>query len=159
MNHSLRLYARLVLPMAFLVMVSVRAEASELWEFVQVAKGNQATPTWAVHTGKAQIDDDGQHLEIFAYYDGDAVNGRDNPRDIARIVIRGMIGPDRKIQATGTLLNTDATPWKLSGHYTARTEHETWGTVRKTVTYKEIVFSRLPNAEFLGFLAREARDE
>jgi hypothetical protein len=139
-----------------LLAVSGPAAAAELWEFVRVGKGNQPKPAWVVHAGKAQVEDDGRRIEIFAYYDGDDASGS---RDSARIVIRGSINPDHTIQATGTLLNTDATPWKLSGHYTARTEHETWGTVRKTVTYKEIVFSRLPNAEFLGFLGREARDE
>jgi hypothetical protein len=155
MNRS----SYLALPVALLAVASSRAEASELWEFVQVGKGNQAKPTWAVHAGKAQIEDDGRHLEIVAYYDGDAANGQSNPHDIARIVIRGMVNPDRTIQATGTLLNTDASPWKLSGRYIVRTEHETWGTVRKIVTYKEIVFGHPPNDEFLGFLGREVRDE
>jgi hypothetical protein len=159
MNLSSYFFAKLSLPVVLLALVGFPAEASDLWEFVRVGKGNEAKPTWAVHAGKAQIEDDGQHLEIFAYYDGDAANGRDNPRDIARIVIRGTIGVDRTIQATGTLLNTDANPWKLRGRYTVRTEHETWGNVRKVVTYKEIVFSRPPNTEFLGFLGHEAHDE
>src|SRR6202000_3406471 len=134
-------------------------DLTALGEFVQFGKGSESKPSWAVHAGKAQIEDDGRQIEIFAYYDGDDTNGRSNPRDIARIVIRGTINPDRTIQATGTLLNTDANPWKLSGHYTVRTEHETWGSARKTVTCKEIVFSRPPNAVFLGFLGREVRDE
>lgn len=141
---------------AVLVAVVSPAVAADLWEFVQVGRGNQAKPTWAVHTGKAQVDDDGRRIEIFAFYDGDDAS---DPRNSARIVIRGTINPDHTIQATATLLNTDANPLKLSGRYTARTEHETWGTVRKIVTYKEIVFSRPPNAEFLGFLGSEVRDE
>lgn len=112
-----------------------------------------------MHPGRAQIEDDGQHIEIFAYYDGDDANGRSNPRDIARIVISGTIGPDRTIQATAKLLNTDKGPWKLSGRYTVRTEHEAWGTVRKIVVYKEIVFGRAADAEFFGFLGREVRNE
>lgn len=132
------------------------AAAADLWEFVQVGRGDQAKPAWAVHAGKAQVEDDGRRVEIFAYYDGDDASG---PRNSARIAIRGTINPDHTIQATGTLLNTDASPWKLTGRYTARTEHETWGTARKTVIYKEIVFSRPPNAVFLGFLGREVRDE
>jgi hypothetical protein len=139
--------------------IGPRAEAADLWEFVQVGKGSQSKPTWSVHNGKAEIEDDGQRLLIFAYYNEDNADGRANPRDIARILIRGTIAPDHTIQATSTLLNTDAHPSKLTGRYTVRTEHETWGAVRKTVTYKEIVFSRPPNAEFIGFLGRDVRDE
>jgi hypothetical protein len=139
--------------------IGSRAEAAELWEFVRVGKGNQSEPTWSVHNGKAQVEDDGQRLTIFAYYNEDDTNGRANPGDIARIVIRGTIAPDHTIQATSTLLNTDAHPAKLTGRYTVRTEHETWGAVRKTVIYKEIVFGRPPNPEFIGFLNRDVRDE
>lgn len=159
MNCSSHLSARLGLPMVLFALASFRAEASELWEFVQVGKGNQAKPTWAIHAGKAQIEEDGRHLEIFAYYDGDDANGRSNPRDIARMVISGTIGSDRTIEATATLLNTDRSPWKVSGRYIVRTEHETWGGIRKVVTYKEIIFGHPPNAESLGFLGREVKDE
>lgn len=142
-----------------IAVIGSRAEAADLWEFVQVGKDYQSKPTWSVHNGKAEIEDDGQHLAIFAYYNEDNADGRANPRDIARIVIRGTIAPDHTIQATSTVLNTDAHPSKLTGRYTVRTAHETWGTARKTVTYKEIVFGHPPNAEFIAFLSRDARDE
>jgi hypothetical protein len=147
------------MPVVLFALASFRTEAAELWEFVQVGKSNQVKPTWVVHAGKAQIEEDGRHLEIFAYYDGDDANGRSNPRDIARMVISGTIGSDRTIEATATLLNTDRSPWKVSGRYVVRTEHEIWGGIRKVVTYKEIIFGHPPNAESLGFLGRDVRDE
>jgi len=159
MNRSSHLCVAFGLAAGLLALVGFRVEASEIWEFVQVGKGNQGRPTWATHIGKAQIEEDGRHLEIFAYFDGDAANGRGHPRDIARLIVRGTIEPDHTIQATGIWQNTDRSPLKLIGRYILRTEHETWGSVRKVVTYQEIVFGHPPNAEFFGFLSREVRDE
>jgi hypothetical protein len=135
-------------------------KAAELWQFVQVGPGvNDAVQGWAVEKGKAQVGLNGDRIEILAYYDGDAEAASTDIRRIARIAIRGTIAPSGTIKATFSRLGTDAGPAQVTGRYTARTEHETWGTSRKVVTYKEIVFSYLPNRTFLGFLGKEARDQ
>jgi hypothetical protein len=134
--------------------------AAELWQFVQVEMGvNDAKQGWAVQNGKAQVELNGDRIEILAYYDGDAEAASADIHRIARIAIRGTIAPSGTIKATYSRLGTDAGPAQVTGRYTARTEHEVWGTTRKVVTHKEIVFSYFPNRKFLGFLGKEARDQ
>ena len=135
-------------------------KAAELWQFVQVEPGvNNAKQGWAVQNGKAQVELNGDRIEILAYYDGDADAASADIGRVARIAIRGRLAPSGTIKATYSKLGTDAGPAEVTGRYTARTEHETWGTTRKVVTYKEVVFSYLPNRKFLGFLGKEARDQ
>ena len=135
-------------------------KAAELWQFVQVEPGvNNAKQGWAVQNGKAQVELNGDRIEILAYYNSDAETASADIRRIARIAIRGTIAPSGAIKATYSKLDTDAGPAPVTGRYTARTEHEIWGTTRKVVTYKEIVFPYFPNRKFLGFLGKEARDQ
>ena len=136
------------------------SKAAELWQFVQVEQGvTDAKHGWAVQNGKAQVELKGDRIEILAYYDGDAEAASADIRRIARIAIRGTIAPSGTIKATYSRLGTDASPAEVTGRYTARTEHEIWGTTRKVVTHKEIVFSYFPNRKFLGFLGKEVRDQ
>ena len=154
------LMSRMFLMISMLLMMSIcRVEANELWDFVRVGKGVESKPRWDVQNGKAQIELKGGRIEILAYYNGDDEGGLADIRRIAKIDIRGTIDASGVIKATHTLLHTDATPIQVTGRYTTRTERETWGAVRKIVTYKEIVFSYFPDRRFLGFLGRDVRDE
>jgi hypothetical protein len=74
------------------------------------------------------------------------------------IKISGTLGSDGMIRATCTFVDTDANPVKLTGRYVARDELQIWGSKRKIVTQREIVFSHPPNFEFFGFLKQDARD-
>jgi hypothetical protein len=142
---------------AFMAGVS-RIEAAEPWDFIRVGKSNTAVPKWEPRSGKAQIEIQGNHIEIHAYYTDGGVgsNGELGP---GSVVINGTLGKDRTINATGTILNTDANPFQLRGKYITRDDLEIWGTKRKIVTHKEIVFPRPPNGDFWGFLNEDVRDE
>src|SRR5579859_2668274 len=51
--------------LVLLVVSDSEAKGSDLWEFVQVGKGNQSSPTWAVRTGKAEVENDGRQITIY----------------------------------------------------------------------------------------------
>jgi hypothetical protein len=127
-------------------------EAAELWDFVKVGKDLTAAPRWEARSGKAEVEIQAGHVKISAYYN-------DNPRMNPAIEISGTLGANGVIKATCTILNTDATPFQLSGRFVTRRDLQIWGTKRKIVTLQEIVFSHPPNSDFYGFLSKEVRDE
>src|SRR5262249_10226562 len=92
-------------------------------------------------------------------YDKDDRRGISGSPDAIAIVISGTVDADHNIKATCTFPNTDASPFQLRGRYTMRDDLQMWGTKRKIVTHKEIVFTHPPNREFFGFLGRDVRDE
>jgi len=142
--------------LAFLLVTGIsRLEAAELWDFIQVRTNYAAAPKWETRNGKARVEFQGNRIEIRAYYDGYI---SDAPGD-ASIVISGTLDPDHGIKAKYTLLNSDARPVELTGRYMTREELQIWGTKRKIVTRKEIVFAHPPNSEFFGFLGRGVRDD
>ena len=134
------------------------AKAAELWDFIKVGI-NYTGPKWEALGGKAQIQFKGDKIEILVYYDGDMDSKAPGKLPDPRMKISGTLGADHIIRATSTLLDSDANPVKVTGHYTTRSDLQTWGDKRKIVTYKEIVFSHPPNPQILGFLGEEDRDE
>ena len=145
----------LVFVVAFMANVS-RIEAAELWDFIRVGKNYVAEPKWVARSGKAEVEIHGNHIEIRAYYNDDAIGGKLGP---ASISISGTLAKDRTINATCRVLDTDTNPFQLRGNYITRDDLQIWGTKRKIVIYKEIVFPRPPNTDFWGFLREDVRDE
>jgi hypothetical protein len=158
-SHQRVIKVGVLLAAAFVAAMS-RSEAADLWDFIRVGQNYASSPKWEVRTGKAQVEIRGDQIEIRASYNDTANN--DALPDLVNnvsIVIRGTLGIDHTIKATCTFLNTDANPIPLNGRYLMRTDSQTWGTKRKIIAFKEVVFPHPPNREFLGFLARDVRDE
>jgi hypothetical protein len=133
------------------------SRAAEPWDFVRLhVDGNSK---WDVRKGKAEIEVDGQDIEIRASFDGDALAGETDPRAITRLLIKGKIGPEGTIVATSTLLNTDANPTRITGKYTKRTKIYEIAGIKKTVEFSQIIFSLPPNWEFMGFAKRTVLDK
>jgi hypothetical protein len=143
-----------------LLLASVaRLEAAELWDFMHVGIDHKAGAKWEARSGKARVALQGNHVEIRAFYGDDGTGRAAGPDGSGAIVISGTLDPDHGINATCTILDTDRPPFPLSGRYITRSEPQVWGTTRKIVTHREIVFAHPPNPEFFGFLGDDVRDE
>jgi len=138
----------LVLASLFLASIS-QLQAAEPWDFIRVGRDTATAPKWNVRSGKAEVAFRGNHIDIRV----------PSSEDQGPIAITGTVDPDGAIEATYTSLNTDAAPLHLRGRYMTRDELQIWGTKRKIVTQREIVFTHPPNRDFLGFLGRDVRDE
>lgn len=146
----------------FVAMASmIKAEpvqSAELWDFIHVGKNFETAPRWDPRRGKADVQIRGSNIEIHAYYGPDAE--REHKENLqSHVEITGTMATDGSISAKCVLLGTDVSPIKLTGRYITRTEEQIWGDRHKRITYKELVFPRLPNAEFWGFIGRDVADK
>jgi hypothetical protein len=153
---EMRVCMRVALLLSLLLAGIARLDAAELWDFLHVGIDHKAGSKWAARSGTASIDLQGNRLEIRASYNEDGTGRAAGP---AAMVISGTVEADQSIKATCTVLNTDRHPFQLSGRYITRSDVQVWGTTRKIVTHREIVFAHPPNPEFFGFLADDVRTE
>jgi hypothetical protein len=132
-------------------------QSAELWDFVHVGKNFETKPRWDPRRGKADVQISGRKIMIRAYFGSDAERElKENSEP--NVVITGTLAANGAVSAKCILVATDASPVNLTGRYITRTQEENWGGRRKLVTLKELVFPRLPNDEFWGFLGRDVVD-
>ncbi len=133
--------------------------STELSDFIRVGRDFRAEPRWTPRTGKADVQIRGSEIEIRAHYRTDDEQTPPEAVDQPDVAITGTLGANGSVNAKCTFLNTDAIPVQLTGRYITRTETQIWGDRRKSVTYKEVVFPRPPNADFWGFVGRHVADQ
>ena len=138
-----------VIVLALALSPSVIADPS--WQFIRVSHDLGGEPKWRTYSGTATVRIEKAKIRIDAF--GDL-----GPNDPV-LVLQGSIDKSGRIKATGTLMHTDAEPFKVQGKMRSWNEDQLWADKKKRVIYREITFPLDPHYEFYGFLSREVHDK
>lgn len=125
------------------------------WDYLEATSNLYAK--WSIMHGHAAVDRQADKISINIFYGVTPEDSTDKPPagPLMETII-GNIGADGKIHAVITHLGTDATPEKIEGQLTQRTEKQNWGGKDVQVLYESIVFSE--SYRLIGLTHRVRQD-